>query len=43
MVGTHSLGFLPAPVVPEVLEALCFPLVRVFQLPHQDLVDLEDP
>lgn len=29
-------------MVPEVLEALCFLLVLVFQLPHQDLVDLED-
>lgn len=40
MVGTHSLGFLLAPVAPEVLGAQCFPWVHVFQVHHQYLEHL---
>lgn len=43
MVGTHSLGFLLAPVAPQVLGAHGFPWVLVFQLPHHHLGDLEGP
>lgn len=43
MVGTHSLGFLLAPVAPEDLGALGFPWAQVFQLTHQHLGDLEGP
>lgn len=43
MVGTHSLGFLLPHVAPEVLGALGFPWVQVFQLPHHHLGDLEGP
>lgn len=43
MVGTHSLGFLLAPVAPEVLGDLCFPWVQVFLVPHLHLEHLEGP
>lgn len=43
MVGTHSLGFLLALVAPQVLGALGFPWVQVFQLCHHYLGDLEGP
>lgn len=43
MVGTHSLGFLLALVLLEVLGALGFPSGQVFQLSHQRLGDLECP
>lgn len=43
MAGTHSLGFLMAHVDPEILGALDFPLVQVFQLFHRHLGHLEGP
>lgn len=43
MAGTHSLGFLVAHVDPEILGALDFPLVQVFQLTHRHPGHLEGP
>lgn len=41
--GTHSLGFLLAPVAHELLGAQCSPWVQVFHLAHQHLEHLEGP